>query len=164
MLNLGFDFWWFHAQCLLVSFLVVTEKVENIGCKSTSIGQFLIFESFSSKTHQIWRFGGLGVSKRCPTWCAQQLGIFKGWTSHKNTTMMPKGCENYAKMILKWSQNDLKMMPASPRKLVGGSVFGRARLGPRATAASPPGPGPARTARKRCHQPILIPLPPPIPP
>ena len=81
MLNLGFDFWWFHAQCLLVSFLVVTEKVENIGCKSTSIGQFLIFESFSSKTHQIWRFGGLGVSKRCPTWCAQQLGIFKGWTA-----------------------------------------------------------------------------------
>ena len=80
----GFDFWWFHAECLLVSFLVVTEKVENIGCKSTSIGQFFIFESFSSKTHQIWRFGGLGVSKRCPTWCAQQLGIFKSWKSHKN--------------------------------------------------------------------------------
>ena len=53
-------------------------------------------------------------------------------------------------------------MPASPRKLVGGSVFGRARLGPRATAASPPGPGPARTARKHCHQPILV--PPPLPP
>ena len=52
----GFDFWWFHAECLLVSFLVVTEKVENIGCKSTSMGQFLIFESFSSK---LIKFEGL---------------------------------------------------------------------------------------------------------
>ena len=56
--------------------------------------------------------------------------------------MMPKGCENYANMILQRSQNELKMMPASPRKLVGGSVFGRARLGPRATDAPPRDRGP----------------------
>ena len=57
------------------------------------------------------------------------------------------------------------MMRASSRELVGGSVFGRARLGPRATAAIPPEQEPARTARKHCHQPILTPPPPPpLPP
>ena len=42
--------------CFWGCFLVVTEKVEDIGCKSTSIGQFFIFKVFHQK---LVKFEGL---------------------------------------------------------------------------------------------------------
>ena len=50
------------------------------------------------------------------------------------------------------------MMPASPRKFVGGNVFGSARaLGTQGYRCAAMRLGPARTARKHCHRQILTP-------
>ena len=77
--------------------------------------------------------------------------------------------ENYPKMMRKLCENDPKMIPklASFASKIGWWQCFRARaLGTQGYRYATMGPGPARTARKHCHQPILtLPsssLPPPL--
>ena len=55
VLGLCFDYFliWVLASFLACLLFRCDGEGQNIGCKSTSIGQFFIFESFSSKTRQI---------------------------------------------------------------------------------------------------------------
>ena len=81
VLGLSFDYFliWVLASFLACLLFRCDGEGQNIGFKSTSIGQFSNFKNFSPTTPHIWRFGCLGVNKRCPTWCTQQLGLFKSW-------------------------------------------------------------------------------------